>query len=45
MRVATGESPNAANGLGVPIVDAAVGVTTFGVSFITPVVGRVAHFT
>ena len=35
-------SANAANGLQVPtddVVAAAVGVTTFGVSFITPVVG------
>ena len=37
----SGISANAANGLGVPIVDA-VGVTIFGVSFITPVAGRVA---
>ena len=36
----SGVSANAANGLGVPIVDA-VGVTTFGVSFITPSVSRV----
>ena len=37
----SGVSANAANGLGVPIVDAAVGVTTFGVPFITPVAGCV----
>ena len=35
----SGVSANAANGLGVLIVDA-VGVTTFGVSFITPIVSR-----
>ena len=39
----SGVSASAANGLGVPIVDA-VGVTTFGVSFITPVAGRVVCF-
>ena len=39
-------SANAANGLAVPIdavVAAAVGVTTFGVSFITPVVDRLFY--
>ena len=35
----SGVSANAAKGLGVPTV-AAVGVTTFGVPFITPVGGR-----
>ena len=42
----SGVSANAANGLAVPIDDvvAAVGVTTFGVSFITPVVDRVVYF-
>ena len=37
----SGVSANAANRLEVPIVDAAVGVTTFGVPFITPVAGCV----
>ena len=42
----SGVSANAANGLAVLIDDvvAAVGVTTFGVSSITPVVGRVVLF-